>query len=114
MEEAMRTYEKQPYITERAHAGYPAGSKVLATKTYQNVLQLEYEDGVIIEIYGGWCSGLDDAPPKGKTIWDLMNEQIKLEMDAEILGELDAIIKEVEVKNEQARNELSKPPGTDS
>ncbi len=110
----MKIYEKQPYITERAHVGYPAGSKVLASKTYQGVLSLEYEDGIILEILGGWCRGLDDEPPKDQTVWDILNEQIKLDIDAEILGELDAMIKKAEIKDEQARNELPEPPRGDS
>ena len=86
----MKTYEKQPYVTEQPHGPYPAGSKVLATKTYQDVLIIEYEDGGVIEILNGWARGLDDPPYKEYSIW----EAIKLEIDAQILGELTAIIKE--------------------
>ncbi len=115
----MRIYKKQPYTTEQSYGvDKPAGSKVLATKDYQGVLLLEYEDGSNVKILNGWCRGLEENPNVSKGLWEQLSENCQRDLDQEILFEIETAIKEmnfVEGKDdEQARNELPEPPGTDS
>jgi hypothetical protein len=86
----MRVYEKREYITEQAYGDHPVGSKVLATKDYLGVLLLEFEDGSNVKILNGWCRGIEEPP----AIYISFAEAIAREIDAQVLAEIEAAVKE--------------------
>lgn len=79
--------EKKPYITQRDHPGYPAGTRCLASRPGLNLV-LEFEDGNTLELpQHFYAIGLETTCHGEELLLGLMKEAIKKEIDQEVLGD---------------------------
>lgn len=79
---------KQRYKIHSAHGVYPAGTECWVWRTAEHpaVLNLEFDDGVVLNMFGGYyAKGLEEPAPRHRNPFEKLHDDIRNEIDCEMI-----------------------------